>query len=113
MTEYGVFYSPAALDDLQAIYVYIACDLLNQIAASGREARIRKEIRDLKYFPLRYEQVNWEPWHSMNVRKLPIDNFVVYYAVDEVSREVTILRIFYGGQNVEEIISGHADSPMY
>lgn len=110
MTEYEVFYSPAALDDLQTIYTYIAYDLCNPIAASTQEARLRKEIRDLHYLPLRYEQVDWEPWHSMNVRKLPIDNFVAYYTVDEAAQEVTILRIFYGGQNVREIIS---DDPSH
>lgn len=108
MTEYRVFYSPAALDDLQAIYTYIAYDLCNQIAANAQEARIRKEIRDLHYFPLRYEQVDWEPWHGMNVRKLPIDNFVAYYTLDEAAQEVTILRVFYGGQNVKEIISDNS-----
>lgn len=111
MTEYGVFYSPAAVDDLQAIYTYIACDLCNQIAASAQETRIRKKIRDLCYFPLRHEQVGWEPWHSMNTRKVPIDNFVAYYTVDETAREVTVLRIFYGGQNVEEIINGDPSYP--
>lgn len=112
MTEYGVFYSPAALDDLQAIYSYIAYDLCNPISAAGQEARIRKEIRNLSYLPLRYEQVNWEPWHSMNVRKLPIDNFVAYYTVDETVGEVVVLRIFYGGRNVEEIVRDGADFPM-
>lgn len=107
MMEYTVFYSPAALDDLQAIYTYIAYDLANPIAAAGQEGRIRKEIRNLYYFPLRYEQVNWEPWHGRNARKLPIDNFVVYYTVDEAAKEVIVLRIFYGGRNVEEIISGN------
>lgn len=61
MTEYAVFYAPAALDDLQAIYTYIAHDLANPIAAAGQEGRIRKEIRDLHHLPLRYEQVTWEP----------------------------------------------------
>lgn len=106
MIEYGVFYSPVAMDDLQSIYAYIAYDLCNQIAAGAQETRIRQEIRTLSYFPLRYEQVDWEPWHSMNVRKLPIDNFVAYYTADEAAKEVTVLRIFYGGQNVEEMIGG-------
>lgn len=111
MTEYGVFYSPAALDDLQTIYAYIASHLCNHIAASAQVARICKEIRDLSYFPLRYERVGWEPWQSMNVRKFPIDNFVVYYTVNEADKEATVLRIFYGGQNVEEIISDGVGSP--
>lgn len=41
----------------------------------------------------------------MNIRKVPIDNFAAYYTVDETAREVTVLRIFYGGQNAEEIIN--------
>lgn len=105
MREYRVFYSPAALDDLQLIYTYIAYNLCNRIAADAQEAHIRKEIQDLSYFPLQCEQVDWEPWLSMNVRKLPVDNFVAYYTVNETIREVTVLRIFYGGQNVEEILS--------
>lgn len=109
MMEYRVLYTPDALEDLRTIYTYIAYDLSNQIAAGAQETRIRKEIRDLSYFPLRYERVEWEPWHSMNVRKLPIDRFVVYYTVDEAAGEVAILRIFYGGQNVERIISDGVD----
>jgi len=105
MTDYAVFYAPAAWDDLQAIYNYITNTLGNRIAGNAQEARIRKEIQSLNHFPLRYEQVAWEPWHSMGVRKLPIDNFVAYYSVDEAAMEVIILRIFYGGQNVEQIIS--------
>jgi len=105
MTDYAVFYAPAALDDLETIYDHITYTLGNRIAGDAQEARIREEIQTLNHFPLRYERVSWEPWHSMNVRKLPIDNFVVYYSVDEIVKEVTILRIFYGGQNVEQIIN--------
>jgi len=105
MTDYAVFYAPAALDDLETIYNYITYTLGNRIAGDAQEARIRKEIQTLDHFPSRYERVSWEPWHGMNVRKLPIDNFVVYYSVEETSKEVTILRIFYGGQDVERIIN--------
>ena len=25
----------------------------------------------------------WEPWHSMKMHQLPVDNFIVYYLVDD------------------------------
>lgn len=106
MTDYTVFYSPLAVDDLDSIYHYIAHDLENGIAAAAQEARIRKEIQALDHLPLRYERIGWEPLCSMNVRKLPVDNFLVYYIVDEAAAEVAVLRIFYGGQNVKELDIG-------
>ncbi len=39
------------------------------------------------------------------MHRLPIDNFVVYYTVDDSSLIVTVIRIFYGGRNVEGIIN--------
>lgn len=109
MTDYAVTYTPVALDDLETIYNYIAHTLGNRIAADAQEGRIREEIKKLNIFPLRYEQVSWEPWHSLGVRWLPIDNFLAYYSVDEAAKEVSVLRIFYGGRDVEHIIS--PDSP--
>lgn len=106
MRDYAVFYSPLAVNDLDSIYYYILHDLKNGIAAAAQEARIRKEIQALNHLPLRYERIDWEPLHSMNVRKLPVDNFVVYYVVDEAAGEVAVLRIFYGGQNVKELVIG-------
>lgn len=105
MIEYGVFYSPAAISDLEAIYQYIACSLSNPIAGGAQEARIRKGIRGLGRFPLQCERVDWEPWRSMGVRRLLVDHFLAYYTVDEAVKEVTVLRIFYGGQNIEEIVN--------
>lgn len=110
MTDYAVFYTPVALDDLKTIYHYIARTLGNRIAGEAQEARIRAEIQKLNIFPLRYERVSWEPWYGMEVRRLPIDNFVVYYSVDEAAQEVAVLRIFYGGRDVEHIISTNPPS---
>ena len=39
------------------------------------------------------------------MHRVPVDNFVVYYAVNDGSRTVTVIRIFYGGRDVENIIN--------
>ena len=39
----------------------------------------------------------------MGMHKLPVDNFVVFYTVDGDSMTVTVIRIVYGGRDIESI----------
>ena len=102
--KYKVIYSPAALDDLKNIYAYIAYILLAPDTAERQVNRIRKEIRSLDLFPERNSVVEWEPWSAMGMRKVPVDNYIVFYLPDKEKRIVLIDRIFYGGQDIENII---------
>ena len=84
MTDsYNVGYSVDALGDLRKIYSYIANELLVPETAAAQLGRIRKEVRSLDFMPARYTLVEWEPWHSMKMHQLPVDNFIVYYLVDD------------------------------
>lgn len=102
---YSVIYSSNAKDDLIEIYSYIAFDLQVPDIAEGQVNRIRKTIRSLDFMPSRYITVEWEPWKSMRMHQVPVDNFVVYYVVNDDSRTVTVIRIFYGGRDIEDIIN--------
>ena len=101
---YSIIYSSEAKDDLREIYSYIAYDLLSPETAEGQVNRIRKEIRSLDFMPSRYAVVDWEPWKSMGMHRVPVDNFIVYYVVNNGSRTITVIRIFYGGRDIEDII---------
>ena len=107
MDSYKVGYSVDALDDLREIYSYIANELLVPETASAQLGCIRKEVRSLDFMPARYALAHWEPWHSMQMHQLPVDNFNVYYLVDDKERTVTVARIFYGGQDIEGIINSN------
>jgi toxin ParE1/3/4 len=108
MTDsYKVGYSADALDDLREIYLYIANELLVPEIAAAQLGRIRKEVRSLEFIPTRYALVDWEPWHSMKMHQLPVDNFIVYYFVDDEKRAVTAARIFFGGRDIEGIINSN------
>ena len=101
---FHVEYSPEALDDLRSIYSYIAFRLKERETASRQTGRIRREIRALSVMPERYASVDWEPWASMGMRRLPIGNYVVYYLVDQAKCLVSVVRIFYGGRDIESIV---------
>jgi len=102
--NFHIEYSPEAIDDLRAIYSYLAFHLKERGTASRQTGRIRREIRALSEMPERYAPVDWEPWASMGMRQFPTDNYVVYYIVERSKHLVSIVRIFYGGRDVEGII---------
>lgn len=110
MTEkYRVSYAPEAYRDLADIYSYIAFTLRERHTASNHLKRIRQEISSLRTFPERYSAVDWNPWASMGMRRVSVGHYVVYYRVDLADKLVTVIRIFYGGRDVEHIIGEEPD----
>ena len=109
---YQIIYSPESLDDLRAIYSYIAFEKLAPENAAGQVDRIRQSIRSLDLFPERHTIVEWEPWASMGMHFLPVDNYIVYYLLDNNERKVSIVRIFYSGRDVEHLIQTGIDSRL-
>lgn len=102
--QYRIQYSPAALDDLKDIYAHIATELRSPETASKQIHRINEEIGFLDFMLCRYEQVDWEPWKSMGMRKVPVNHFVVFYTVDQKLMMVTVIRIVYGGRDLRYIL---------
>ena len=101
---YKVVYSPEALNDLKDIYAYIAYELLVPDTAKNQVNRIRREIRSLDFMPSRYALVDWEPWQSLGLHRVSVDNFTVFYLVGDSSLTVTVIRIVYGGRDLENIL---------
>ena len=103
--NYAVRYTPQALDDLRDLYTYLAFTL--QVPATARQltARLRKSIRSLNQLPSRYPLVEWEPWNSRGLRKMPVEHFVVFYLVKPDPPQVTVIRILYGGRDIDQILS--------
>ncbi len=108
MENYKIIYSPIAKDDLFGIYSYIAIQLTEPQIARKQINRIRSAVRSLESMPSRNAKVNWEPWLSQGMRKMPVNNYVVFYFVDESNFEVRIVRIVYGGRDLRKIL--HSDS---
>ena len=81
---------------------YIAYELQAPQAARNQVNRIRSAIKKLNSMPERHEVVSWEPWTSMGMRKIPVNNYVVFYIIEQ--DVVIVNRIFYGGRDIEGII---------
>lgn len=100
-----IIFSPESLDDLINIYSYISSVLYEPEIAKNQVNRIREAIRNLDLLPMRHRIVDWEPWRSMEMRVFPVNNYEIYYLVDQNRSVVQIVRIFYSGRDVENIIN--------
>lgn len=104
-SEYSIVYSSEARNDVKDIYSYIAFELMAIDTAKRQIDRITKTVRSLSFMPLRYPIVSWDPWKSMKMHKAPVDNFIVFYTVDDVAMNVAIIRIVYGGRDIQGMMS--------
>ena len=42
-----------------------------------------------------------EPWQSRNLRIMPVNNYLVFYIVENENRTATVIRIIYSARNIE------------
>lgn len=95
MDSYKIIIMPDAEEDLVELRNYIADVLLARDTARNYIRTIRKEIGSLSELPARYKPVDDEPWHSRGVRRIIVNNFFVYYRIDEGHKRVYILNVIY------------------
>ena len=99
---YSVKISKQAENDLPSIYEYIAFELLSLQNAQGQISRLESNILKLKEMPERFSVFEKEPWKSRNLRVMPVDNYLVFYIPDKLTKTVNILRVMYGGRDTEK-----------
>ena len=63
--------------------------------------RLEACIMDLDHMPKRYRQYELEPWKSRGLRVALVDNYLVLYIPDDDTQVVTIIRVMYGGRDVD------------
>lgn len=102
MSEWTVVYTEQAERDLRSIFEYIAFSLLEPEIAKNQVRRIIDAVAKLNEMPLRYQLHEKEPWHSKGLRVLPIDNYLAFYLPVEAKMTVAVIRIMYGGRDIEE-----------
>ena len=101
--SYRVIYTSAALDDLRAIYSYIAWTLQASDTAKKQVGRIRQEIRELDEMPLRCPVIQLPDWDGPPIHRLLVDRYAVFYEVCQEEQRVTVDRIVYTGRDLKNL----------
>lgn len=95
MNKYNIEITEPAETDLFEIGNYIAKELLEPEIAKKIISKIAKEIFTLEEMPLRNGLVSDKRLSNKGIRKLIIDNYIIFYTVNEEMRVITIIRILY------------------
>ncbi len=93
--DYKVKLTDHAVAQLQEAVIYISKVLQASTVAKHWAARVKKELASLSTMPARYPLTEEEPWHTEGVHKMSVENFLVYYWIDEEKKIVWITAIVY------------------
>jgi plasmid stabilization system protein ParE len=104
MEKYKVEITREALQDMEDIYNYIAIDLLAPENAMGQYNRIADEILTLDTFPERFRIMESEPEKSMELRRMLVDNYSVFYTIR--ADKVIVTDVLYTASDIEARLRG-------
>ena len=97
--KYTVKITQPAEEQLREIADYIRFTLQVPGTAVKMLDTLAKEIASLELFPNRVPLTEEEPWHTQELHKFPVKNFLVYFWVDEKAKKVQVTGIIYGRRN--------------
>lgn len=107
--SYSVEISEQADADLRGIFEYIAFELQSIQNAAGQLARLEKNILSLDRMPERFRRFGKEPWHSRGLHIMPVDHYCVFYIPDTEKSVVSIIRVMYGGRDIDAELAKHTE----
>ena len=97
MKQYLVKITDEALADMERLYHYIACDLQSPEYALAQYNRIAEKIMKLSVFPKRYQLVKGNTAGSKEIRRMPVDNYLIFYLIK--NEEVYVINVLYHAVN--------------
>lgn len=95
MSPYNIQITEPAEKDLYEIGTYISKELLEPEIAKKVVSKIAVGISTLQDMPLRNALVNDNRLAQKGIRKIMVDNYIIFYIVSEKNKTVTIIRILY------------------
>lgn len=95
MKTYKLAYTPEARDDLHKINTYISDTLFAPQAAENLLEKIRLLIENLQNFPLLGKKIDV----AHTLRWLKLENYMIFYDVDENAETVYIMRVLFGASD--------------
>ena len=104
MSDWHVHLAKQAEDDLRDLYEHVAFDLLEPGVAKRLIQRIWKRVEKLNNLPQSFAPYPKEPWKSRGLRRVNSGKHAVFFIPDEETKTVIVIRVLYGGRDIEQIL---------
>ncbi len=100
MKTYRVKITHSALQDMEALYHYIAVHLHSPANAMQQYNRIADVIEGLNTMPKRFKLFGVEPWSSRGMHRMNVDHYAVFYYILEDA--VVVTAVLYAASDLEK-----------
>ncbi len=104
MKRYNLVIAEAAEEDLDGIADYISYALKEPTTALKQLARIEEAMASLEEPPERHSLVQDRYLAAKGIRKLPMDNYLIFYTVNKSTNTINIVRVLHGRRDWESIL---------
>lgn len=95
MGSYSVEVTKQAKEQMHDISLYIARELKNREAALDLLDSFENAMASLSENPERIVLVKEEPWRSNGVRQMIVENYFLYFWIDEAMMKVYVTMVVY------------------
>ena len=99
MGKYNIEYSKDSKEDLIGITKYIKYDLQEPDISKKLIKKIRTEINNLIDNPQKHAIIDDDFIRRLEIRKINVDNYIVFYKINSKKNAIQIVRIMYGKRN--------------
>ncbi len=101
---YKLEYLPVAKQDMVEIMHYISHELKNPIAADRLATKLIEAAENVRTFP--YASPVYLAIRPLRheYRKILVQNFVIFYWINEENRLITVARVLYAKRDYRELL---------
>ena len=101
---YSLEFLPVAKNDMLEIVKYISEKLKNPVAAQNLAEEFISSAERICEFP--YSNKVYTPIKplEMEYRRIIVNNYLMFYTVDEPNKTVTVMRVIYARRDIEKQI---------
>jgi toxin ParE1/3/4 len=96
MIAFRVYVSNAAYKDICETVTYIANELLEPHTANRLLDTLQDAINSLSENPHRHKLVDRADVFDHPIRMFTVENYIIFYLINENEKSVDILRVLYG-----------------
>lgn len=100
--EYKIQFTEKCLEDIEDACQYIKEKLKEESAANRLRIKIKDSVKGLAISPEMYAKTEKFDRLKNEYRRIPIDNYVLLYTVNNKRNTVYIVHFYYGGRNYLE-----------
>nr|DAI09309.1 MAG TPA: Plasmid stabilization system protein [Caudoviricetes sp.] len=101
---YALKFYPKAKQDLVDIYDYISRELGNPDAAQKLLDAFEKGLVQAREIPFSCPKIVNVPVKNKEIRKLIVENYIIFYLANEQEKQIEVVRILYGMMDYHKIL---------